>query len=186
MHPGSSIVRAASRQLFRSIDRNELAVVARTVDSARRLRLRGAAFAVTRLGNGWLYAILSLVLLATRPGGFARFLLASTVSILLAFVVYPPLKLVLARARPCEYDSSLGGGLDPLDRYSCPSGHSMTAAAYGVSMAYSWDFGVAAAALLCVVIGWSRVATGHHYVTDVLLGLAIGVAVATPVATIVC
>lgn len=179
-----SAVRDASRLLFRSADRLEIVAVARTVRNARRLGLGDAAAAITRAGNGWLYAVISLSLLAARVEGSARFVFCSTIGILLTFVIYPPLKMVLSRTRPCDYDPSLSSGIEPLDRYSCPSGHTMTAAAYGVTMAYSWDLGLVAALLLLSAIGWSRVATGHHYLSDVVLGAALGVAVAAPVATI--
>lgn len=184
MNVAIAAVRSASRQLFVSVDRMEIALVKRAVLDAECRGLRGAASAITRLGNGWLYAVLSAALLALRIEGSARFVFCSTVSILLAFVVYPPLKVLLARARPCEYDSTLSNGIGPLDRYSCPSGHAMTAAAYGVTMAHSWDAGLMAGIILAVTIGWSRVATGHHYVTDVLLGTAIGILIASRVATI--
>jgi undecaprenyl-diphosphatase len=37
---------------------------------------------------------------------------------------------------------------------------------------------------IVLVIGWSRVALGHHYVSDVLLGVVLGAMVAAPVASL--
>jgi membrane-associated phospholipid phosphatase len=34
---------------------------------------------------------------------------------------------------------------------------------------------------VCGVIGWSRVALGHHYVSDILIGTVIGATIATSV-----
>lgn len=171
-------------RLFRALDQREVRVVSLAVSSARGLGLQGLAVGITRLGNGGLYALLSTLILFSTARGAGRFVLCSTASIALAFVFYPTLKLVLARPRPCDYEPSLGCGVEPLDRYSCPSGHSMTAAAYGVSMAGFLDGGLAMAIALCCVMGWSRVATGHHYATDVLLGWVLGAAIAVPMAVL--
>ena len=61
----------------------------------------------------------------------------------------------------------------------------MTAAAYGVAMIAA----APALALLAIsktaVIGWSRVAMGHHYVSDVVAGAMLGSAIAASIAALV-
>lgn len=97
----------------------------------------------------------------------------------------PVLKRVLSRRRPCDYDRSLlCDGLEPLDRYSCPSGHAMTAAAYGVPLVFAWPDASPLVVALCAAMSWSRVALGHHYPGDVLLGTLLGGGVALAVAVI--
>jgi undecaprenyl-diphosphatase len=160
-----------------SLDRIELDLVESCVRSCEQLRLERVAATATRLGNGWLYPFLSLFVLAARIEAPLRFLASSAASLALAFAVYPVLKLFLARRRPCDYEPSLARELEPLDQYSCPSGHSMTAAAYGVPLLFAWPAAAPLAVALCVVIGWSRVATGHHYITDVVFGWLLGAAV---------
>ena len=56
----------------------------------------------------------------------------------------------------------------------------MTAAAYGVTLVFAHPSAAPLAVILCATIGWSRVALGRHYVSDVVAGTAIGVAIAVP------
>jgi undecaprenyl-diphosphatase len=135
----------------------------------------------TRAGNGWLYPLLSVVLAAGPVDAPVRFLVAATLSLLIAFIAYPKLKRVLGRSRPCDYDPSLVRDIAPLDHYSCPSGHAMTAAAYGVPLIFACPLAAPFVIALCAVIGWSRVALGHHYVSDVLIGTVIGATIASTV-----
>jgi undecaprenyl-diphosphatase len=174
-------------QLFVSLDAAEVNLVARTVANAQRLHLCGVARAVTRLGNGWIYPMLSalLFLLAENHQRPLRVLAASALSLALAFTIYPSAKRALARTRPCDYAPALAQFPEPLDRYSCPSGHAMTAAAYAVPLIAAWPAIAPAAIALWAVIGWSRIAVGHHYVSDVILGSILGASIAMPVVVLV-
>lgn len=179
-------LRDAVERMFLTLDEAEVAVVVRVAAAAQRQRLDRAAAVITGLGNGWLYLPLSLVLILTgRIGNPLRFLSAASMSLALAFLIYPPLKAILARTRPCDYEPALARFREPLDHYSCPSGHSMTVVAFSVALLFAWPAAAVPAALLCAVMGWSRVALGHHYLSDVLLGGAIGAAIAVPVSVFV-
>lgn len=172
--------------LFAALDRAEVVWVARSVAFCERAGLHRVARLATRLGNGSLYPTLTALLVAFRVvHSPIRYVVATSVSVLLALVVYPRLKRVLARWRPCDYDLSLAREEAPLDRYSCPSGHTMTVVAFAVPLAVGCPPAAPFAVAMCLVIGWSRVALGHHYVSDVLAGAAIGAAIATPVAALI-
>ena len=172
-------------RLFLTLDATEVELVARTVSSCERLRLARVARMATRLGNGSLYPILSLLVLLTDVDRPFRFLATAAVSVVLALAVYPALKRRLARMRPCDYDPSLARDLPPIDQYSCPSGHAMTAAAYAVPMIFAWPAAAPLAIALCLIVSWSRVALGHHYISDVILGTILGASVATTVGALV-
>jgi undecaprenyl-diphosphatase len=171
--------------LLAVLDRAELDAVVACAAFARRTRLTAAARFLSRLGNGWLYPIASALLLLASPSHALPYLVAAGMSTGLAHVVYPPLKRLLARTRPCDLDPSLAGDCLPLDRYSCPSGHAMTAAAFGVPIIV-----LAPAAAAPIVIGgwllvsWSRIALGHHYWSDIVIGSTIGGAIGAIVATL--
>lgn len=168
--------------LLASLDAVEVALVSLVVDSSDRLGLTRVASVATWLGNGWLYPALSFFLvLVARIEAPLRFLTASSLSLSVAFAVYPALKVRIARARPCHYDPSLAGDREPLDRYSCPSGHAMTAAAFAVPVTFACAEAAPLALAACGVIGWSRIALGHHYLSDVLAGTILGAGVATAV-----
>lgn len=182
---GPKTLRESSQRIFASLDDREVEIVARAVLFAERKHLTGVARIATRLGNGWLYPILSALIVLAQIDKPLRFLTSSAISLLIAFGVYPALKRSLARMRPCDYYPSLARAVEPLDHYSCPSGHAMTAAAFAVSLVAAWPAAAALAASICLVIGWSRVALGHHYVSDVVLGSVMGAAIAAPIALIV-
>jgi membrane-associated phospholipid phosphatase len=57
----------------------------------------------------------------------------------------------------------------------------MTAAAYGVPLVFACPASAPFVIAVCGVIGWSRVALGHHYVSDILIGTVIGATIATSV-----
>src|SRR6476659_460852 len=116
---------------FAPLDRRELALVERCVSHARRRRWTPAARMISRAGNGWAYPVASAFLFLSPIEHATRCIVAAIVSLIVAFSIYPPLKRLLARTRPCHNDSDLSDALAPLDRYSFPSGHAMTAAAFG-------------------------------------------------------
>ena len=60
---------------------------------------------------------------------------------------------------------------------SFPSGHAASAAAAAVLLSDGMPGWRAPLAVLAVTVGWSRVQTGLHHVSDVLAGLALGAAV---------
>jgi len=159
---------------FASLDAAEIALVARVAAASNRLRLLPVAKIATRLGNGSLYPIVTLFLLAARVEEALRFTASAALSLLLAFTIYPLLKKFIARTRPCDYDPSVASELEPMDHYSCPSGHAMTATAYAVSLMVAIPLAAPFAIAMCCTIAWSRVALGHHYVSDVLAGAILG------------
>jgi len=161
-----------------SLDAAEIAMVARVAAASDRHGLTRIAKTATRLGNGWLYPLVTLFLLASRVEGAVRFALSASVSFAIAHALYPSLKRVIARIRPCDYDPSLARDIEPMDHYSCPSGHAMTAAAYAVPLILTSPAAAPLALTICCVVGWSRVALGHHYPSDVIAGTILGATIA--------
>jgi undecaprenyl-diphosphatase len=143
-------------------------------------RRRSFAVLVNHLGNGWLFAAIGLLmpLLAGATGW--RFVRVSAIALAVAFSAYLFLKRLIARVRPCHADASLDAHVAPLDLYSCPSGHVMTAAVLTVVLSIISSVAVLPGIGILALIGWSRVALGHHYPSDVIVGAWIGIAVALP------
>jgi undecaprenyl-diphosphatase len=163
----------------------ELRIVEAFVGHARRRRLTELARAVTRAGNGWVYPAAAPLLLAASMR-FGRSLVAAALSLAVAFLIYPPLKRFIARPRPCHADGRLADALSPLDRYSFPSGHAMTAAAFGVPIAVAAPQpGMLIVIVACALVSWSRMALGHHYLSDVVAGTLLGATIAGAVAALV-
>ncbi|MDB5544304.1 MAG: phosphatase family protein [Hyphomicrobiales bacterium] len=150
---------------------------------------------ITKLGeSGWIFALSAVVmigaLLARRRGlgaradaalgllaGRAFFLIAANaVSGLLSLVV----KMTFGRARPRLYDVV---GPFHFDLFSVkssvlsfPSGHAVTAFATATALAFMAPRAAKALIAIAILIGVSRVVTGAHYTSDVIAGMAVGVA----------
>lgn len=171
----------AHERFFAFLDAWEVRLVAQTAEACDRAGTRRVAQAATLLGNGWLYPILSALVVAVGIDRPLRFMVSALLSFGAAFAVYPLLKSFLARTRPCDYDPSLVRSVPPLDTHSCPSGHAMTAAAYGVPLVCALPEAFPLAFVTVTIVSWSRVALGHHYLSDVIAGAILGLAVAVPV-----
>lgn len=164
----------------------ELRLVERVVTHARDRGLTRTARLVTRAGNGWIYPIASAFLFLAPIEHAARCLVAAIISLAIAFSIYPPLKRALARPRPCDYDCSLSDSIAPLDRYSFPSGHAMTAAAFGTPIIVAAPpLAIPLVVAACALVSWSRIALGHHYPSDIAAGTLLGAIIAATVAILV-
>jgi len=160
----------------------DLQVVRIATRSARPRTLKYLAMTITKLGNGWIYPILSAIILI-RWGLFGLRIIASAVaSAGLLHSVYPSLKRRFLRARPFVTDASLQSPFAPLDAYSFPSGHTMTMTGVFVPLVAYWPAILPATLVMACGLAWSRLATAHHYPSDVLAGAALGMAVGYPVA----
>lgn len=137
--------------------------------------MNAATFAGSNLAIPPLFvlAIIALVRIG-RPGGALFLAVASGGSLLLNTAM----KLVFERPRP-----SVPWAVEPSD-YSFPSGHTMNSVAFYVALAIIvWSINgpragrmaLAAAALLALLVGVSRIYLGYHYFTDVLGGILAGV-----------
>ncbi|MBC7497077.1 MAG: hypothetical protein H7243_07945 [Sphingomonadaceae bacterium] len=85
--------------LVRLSDR-EIALVGRMCAAARRTHLARAAVVVTWLGNGTLYLVLAVALVAVAGRTSARTLALVAVAGAISHLIYPAIKRFAARPRP--------------------------------------------------------------------------------------
>ncbi len=132
--------------------------------------VRRAAILAARSGDGWL--VLPIVLACWARGASAALPLA--ICIVAAAVVVFALKFSIRRNRP---ESEWGGGYRRFDPHSFPSGHAARVAAMAtfVALVGPWPLAVAVVAW-ALAVAFSRVALGVHYVSDVVAGGALGIA----------
>jgi undecaprenyl-diphosphatase len=150
--------------------------------SARPWILKRLAVAISRLGNGWIYPILIAVILIRWGHEGIRIIASALATAGLLHSFYPKLKRLCLRARPFVADASLQSSFAPLDRYSFPSGHTMTMTGVFVPIVAYWPAILPATLIMGCGLAWSRLATAHHYPSDVLAGVALGLLVGYPVA----
>ena len=128
----------------------------------------------TRGGDGWLWYAMGLAILLF--GGPKRYIAATAAAMAagIGIVLFLSLKRLTARRRPCHIEPHSWARLLPPDRFSFPSGHSITAFAVGVPLSLfypSWMIGV----LFCAFsIAGSRILLGMHFLSDVVVGAVLG------------
>ncbi len=131
---------------------------------------------LTELGDGgalWIaVAVLFLIFPKTRKAGLAM----SLALILMLLTGNIGLKNIVARARPCHIYPDLEMLVEIPNSYSFPSGHTSSAFAVVFAMifigsrAWKWALGLACA------IALSRMYVFVHFPTDILGGIALGLA----------
>lgn len=129
---------------------------------------------VSRLGDGPLWGAIGITLLL-MGGPSERFAVAAAALAALAAVgLFSLMKHLIRRPRPFESWSDLSCLLPPPDRFSFPSGHTLTAFAMYGSLGSLVPALVPLLLTSAVLIGLSRVYLGAHYPTDVLVGGLLG------------
>ncbi len=128
----------------------------------------------TRMGDGWLWYSLGVVLLLF--GGADRYpaLLASITAEAAAVALFRLVKNTSRRKRPCELESHCWARVLPPDQFSFPSGHSMSAFAIAIPLCIFYPEFQAALLLISLSIAASRVILGMHFVSDVVVGSLLG------------
>lgn len=162
--------------------RFELAAVRSQVRIASHFTLRPVALGLNLLGDGWMYPLLAFLVWWYYPKGFLAVALAAGLSAAAAHIIYPRIKRYIARPRPYEADPKMPPLLATLDRYSFPSGHCMTITAVLFPVSSAHPALLMPSTVACLAIAWARMAAAHHYPSDLLAGIVLGLAVATPAA----
>lgn len=131
----------------------------------------------TRGGDGWLWSAIGFVILLF--GGVRRVeaLEAAFVSLGAAQLSFFVLKRLIGRERPCATQTHCWSSLLPPDRFSFPSGHTMTAFAITFALGLYYPALLAGLIFCALSVAASRVILGLHYLSDVLAGMAIGIAI---------
>lgn len=175
------LYRAKLDHIFLRMNRREISIVSRVIRRSQRRPVSALLNATNRMGNGWIYLPLVLWLLMVREW---RVLLAAAIGTAISFVVYLSAKPRLARVRPCHYDEELDTGTQYLDLYSFPSGHCMTLSVVSVLLCWQHHAVIPLFAAMVLLLAWARVAAAHHYPSDLIAGIFVGVSVGVPVAAL--
>ncbi len=130
---------------------------------------------VSMLGNkGAIWIFLTLVMLMfkkTRKAGICC-ALSLVICLVLGNLILKPL---VGRIRPYNFDTQIQIIIPPLLDASFPSGHTMAAFAFAVSLRRYFKKAGAFALIASVFMGLSRIYLSVHYPTDVLAGAVIGI-----------
>src|SRR3984893_4404124 len=136
--------------------------------------LRYWMIASTRLGDGWVWYSVGIVLLLF--GGDRRFIAfaASASAEVATLVLFRYIKKASKRKRPCQLESHCWSKILPPDQFSFPSGHAMSAFAIAIPLCIFYpQLQAALLALWCDSFVW-HVILGMHFVSDVIVGSLMG------------
>jgi undecaprenyl-diphosphatase len=132
--------------------------------------------AATRMGDGWLWYGLGAMLLLF--GGAQRFpaVGAAGSAGIVGVFIFKALKRLSQRPRPCQFEPHCWSTVLPPDKFSFPSGHTMTAFSIALVVSYFYPALEGPLFFLALSIAVSRIVLGMHFLSDVLAGAVLGVA----------
>ena len=128
----------------------------------------------TRGGDGWLWYPIALAILLF--GGAERFaaVAAAGTGVGTGVAIFLILKRATGRSRPCALEPHCWASLLPPDRFSFPSGHSITAFAMALSIGLFYPSLIAGLLFCAFSIAISRIILGMHFLSDVIAGSMLG------------
>jgi undecaprenyl-diphosphatase len=170
----------ARQSALRFLITADVAVVRLCVWSARNAPGRRLAVEVTRVGNGVLYPALAALMIFGCGARGCYAVIAAAVNVGFMHSVYPTIKRHAARQRPFQAHADLRPLLATLDEHSFPSGHVMTLTATLVPIVIAIPGTLSLSLAAWCAMAWARLASAHHYPSDVFAGAAIALAVSYP------
>ena len=161
----------------------DLAAVHLFSRTARSALGRFLAVAISKLGNGWIYLILAPIVLIGLGWQGTHVAALAGLNAALLHMLYPLIKRRFGRKRPFQTDPRLPSLLRTLDDHSFPSGHAMTLTGVLSPIVIAWPAATLSAGVLLLSMAWSRIATAHHYPSDVAAGVALCATLSYPLAS---
>jgi len=165
--------------VMKALDSLEIGVCLRVNRLSRKEFIRKFFAVVSKLGDVWFWLAMGVILLV-RDGVAALPTVAHlTVTAGIGILIYRILKEKLVRERPFITSGEIFCAAAPLDKYSFPSGHTLHAVSFTIMLAAVEPSLIFITLPFAVLVALSRVVLGLHYPSDVLVGAAIGAALAS-------
>jgi len=130
--------------------------------------------AATRAGDGWLWYLCGVVVLLSGDVNGHRAVGAAALAVGSGIGLFKCLKRCVGRTRPCALERHCWADLLPPDRFSFPSGHTITAFAVTAALGGFYPAALPALLFCAVSVAASRIVLGMHFLSDVMAGAALG------------
>lgn len=140
--------------------------------------IRLGSIAATRAGDGWLWYLLGVLILLLGGDGRLTAVAAAGSAAIVGIGLFVSLKKVSGRKRPCEIEPHIWANLLPPDRFSFPSGHTITAFAVAFTIGLFYPILLGPLVFCAVLIATSRILLGMHFLSDVLVAAMLGTGLA--------
>lgn len=129
---------------------------------------------ISRLGDGFLYACIGVLLALFEPLDGTVFVWSCLFAFVIAFPLYYVLKNTIRRDRPYN-KLPFDAVVRPSDKFGFPSGHAAAAFLFASVLSQSYPTAAVLSYSIAVLIGVSRIFLGVHYPADIVAGAAVGV-----------
>ena len=137
-------------------------------------RIKQLAVAVSKTGDGYLYAIIAGYLYFTDVTNADAFFYITLAAFALELPLYLALKNTLKRARPFNSISDFNSHISPSDKFSMPSGHTAAAFVFATMISAFFPTWAVLAYSWASLIGVSRIVLGVHFPGDIIAGALLG------------
>lgn len=134
---------------------------------------------VSRLGDGGIWAFFAALLLLQEGPVALPMVAQMAVTGAIGVFIYKLMKNRLVRERPYIHHGGILCGTAPLDRYSFPSGHTLHATSFAILLSQFEPLWIPIVVPFAALVAASRLILGLHYPSDVIVGAAIGTALAS-------
>ena len=137
--------------------------------------LDAVMYGLSRLGDGYFYALVGIVLFVVNAGLAIQVVPVLLLAFALELIIYKLLKNKTRRNRPFEILPTIRFLMHPPDKFSFPSGHTGAAFVMATILSAFIPALTLPFVLIAVLIGFSRIYNGLHFPSDVIAGMALGV-----------
>ncbi len=131
---------------------------------------------ITKLGDGWFFALIVFALLTLNFSKNLDFALSTALTFAIELPLFWLLKNRIKRSRPPEKLFNFHSVILPPDKFSFPSGHTASSFLVWAQMQQFVPHLAPYMLILAILIGASRVILGVHFPGDVLVGACLGTA----------
>jgi undecaprenyl-diphosphatase len=128
----------------------------------------------TRGGDGWLWYVLSVLVLVF--GGSTRYgaVTAAWTACSTGAIIFLILKKLTGRRRPNALEPHCWATPLPPDQFSFPSGHTITAFAFTLAVGSFYPYLMGTLLFCALSVATSRIVLGMHFLSDVVVGAILG------------
>ncbi|MBN1481699.1 phosphatase PAP2 family protein [candidate division KSB1 bacterium] len=132
-------------------------------------------YGLSRLGDGYFYALVGILLLILDFELALKTIPAGLIAFAFEITIFKLVKDKTRRHRPFRAVPGIRSLMPPPDKFSFPSGH--TSAAFVMATLFGSVIPALfiPLAIIAMLIGFSRIYNGLHFPSDVLAGMTLGI-----------